>query len=68
MKTLQDRVVIWNWMPEPEVVAQAIVRLALYPRRELFVPGYFAMSPWFEQQMPWLVDRFVAWFYRNHSL
>jgi NAD(P)-dependent dehydrogenase (short-subunit alcohol dehydrogenase family) len=46
-------------MPGPEIVAEAIARSALYPKRERVVPRYYAAAFWFEQHLPWLVDRVI---------
>jgi NAD(P)-dependent dehydrogenase (short-subunit alcohol dehydrogenase family) len=44
-------------MPGPEVIARAIARLIVHPRREVIVPGYYAGAVWVERLFPWLVDR-----------
>jgi hypothetical protein len=47
-------------MPGPEIVARAIANLALHPRREVIVPGYYRLAVWAEHALPWLADRFIG--------
>jgi NAD(P)-dependent dehydrogenase (short-subunit alcohol dehydrogenase family) len=44
-------------LPGPEIIARAIARLIVHPRRELIVPRYYAGAVWVERLLPWLVDR-----------
>jgi NAD(P)-dependent dehydrogenase (short-subunit alcohol dehydrogenase family) len=46
-------------MPGPEIVARAIANLAVKPRREVIVPGYYHGLIAFEHLFPWLTDFFV---------
>lgn len=46
-------------LPGPEVVARAIARQVLHPRRELIVPRGYRMAVWVEHVLPGLVDRFA---------
>ena len=43
-------------MPGPEVVARAVARAITRPRREVFVPGYYAAGAWLAQALPGLTD------------
>lgn len=43
-------------MPGPEVVARAIADLAIHPRREVIIPGWYRLPIWIEGLAPWLVD------------
>src|SRR5579862_5564147 len=45
-----------RFVPGPEVVARAIARLAVHPRREVVVPGYYRVAVWLEHALPWLGD------------
>jgi short-subunit dehydrogenase len=47
-------------MPGPEIVARAIANLAVHPRREVIVPGYYRLAIWAERALPWLADRFIG--------
>ncbi len=44
-------------LPGPEIVANAIARLIVHPRREVVVPGYYRAATGIEGLAPWLVDR-----------
>ncbi len=46
-------------MPGPEIVARAIADLAVRPRREVVVPGYYNGLIVLEHLFPWLADFFV---------
>ena len=50
---------------QPEVVAEAIVRLLRRPRRAVYVPGRFRVIPWIELGFGWLIDRLSAFFMRR---
>lgn len=43
-------------MPGPELVARAVARALVRPRRELIVPGYYRPLAWIAQALPWLAD------------
>ncbi len=43
-------------MPGPEIVARAIARLILHPRREVIVPWYYRLGVWAEHLLPWAAD------------
>jgi short-subunit dehydrogenase len=43
-------------MPGPDVVARAIARLILHPRREAIVPWYYRLAVWAEHLLPWAAD------------
>jgi NAD(P)-dependent dehydrogenase (short-subunit alcohol dehydrogenase family) len=43
-------------MPGPELVARTIVDLAVRPRREVIVPGYYRPLVVIANALPWLVD------------
>jgi NADP-dependent 3-hydroxy acid dehydrogenase YdfG len=43
-------------MPEPEVVATAVVGLVTHPRREVVIPGKHYAIAWLEQALPRLAD------------
>lgn len=43
-------------MPGPELVARAIARLVVHPRREIVVPGYYRPLIAAEHAFPWLAD------------
>jgi NAD(P)-dependent dehydrogenase (short-subunit alcohol dehydrogenase family) len=43
-------------LPGPELVARAIVDLAVKPRREVIVPGYYSPLVGIANTFPWLVD------------
>jgi NAD(P)-dependent dehydrogenase (short-subunit alcohol dehydrogenase family) len=44
-------------LPGPEIVAHAIARQALHPRREVIVPWYYRVAIWLERALPWPADR-----------
>lgn len=44
-------------IPGPEVVARAIARQAIRPRREVVVPRYYRVAIWLDRALPWLFDR-----------
>ncbi len=44
-------------MPGPDIVAKAIARLILHPRREVIVPWYYRVAIWAEHLLPWVADR-----------
>jgi NADP-dependent 3-hydroxy acid dehydrogenase YdfG len=46
-------------MPGPEIVARAIADLAVRPRREVVVPGYYSAMIAFDHLFPGLADRFI---------
>jgi len=46
-------------MPGPEVVAKAIANLAVHPRREVVVPGYYRPLIAGERLFPWVADRVI---------
>ena len=46
-------------LPGPEIVARAIVRQILHPRREIIVPRRYRVAVWAERFFPGLVDRFT---------
>ncbi len=52
-------------MPGPEVVARAVARAITRPRRELFVPGYYAFGAWLAQALPGLTDAILRRAYRR---
>ncbi len=43
-------------MPGPELVARTIVNLAVKPRREVIVPGFYSPLVGIANTFPWLVD------------
>lgn len=43
-------------LPGPELVARAVARAITRPRREVFVPGYYALPVWLAQALPALTD------------
>jgi NAD(P)-dependent dehydrogenase (short-subunit alcohol dehydrogenase family) len=47
-------------MPGPELVARTIVNLAVKPRREVIVPGYYSLLLGIANAFPWLVDLVMA--------
>jgi NADP-dependent 3-hydroxy acid dehydrogenase YdfG len=47
-------------MPGPEIVARAIVNLAVKPKREVIVPGYYHAAIFGEHLFPWLADFFIS--------
>jgi len=46
-------------MPGPELVARAIANLAIRPRREVVVPGFYSALIEFERLFPGLADLFI---------
>jgi NAD(P)-dependent dehydrogenase (short-subunit alcohol dehydrogenase family) len=46
-------------MPGPEIVARAIADLAVKPRREVVVPGYYSPMIAFDRLFPGLADLFI---------
>jgi NAD(P)-dependent dehydrogenase (short-subunit alcohol dehydrogenase family) len=46
-------------MPGPEIVARAIAKLAVKPKREVIVPGYYNPLIAGEHLFPWLADFFI---------
>lgn len=44
-------------MPGPEIVARAIARLALRPKREVIVPRSYRLAIWAERMLPGVADR-----------
>jgi hypothetical protein len=52
-------------MPEPELVARAIVDLIIHPRREVIVPRQHYGIAWLEQTAPTVAD--LAYRLRNWS-
>jgi hypothetical protein len=44
-------------LPSPDVVARAIVRVAMRPRRSVIVPGYYAVPVYIAKLFPGLTDR-----------
>jgi short-subunit dehydrogenase len=44
-------------LPGPEIVARAIARALVRPRREVFVPGYYRLAIWAANMLPGLADR-----------
>jgi NAD(P)-dependent dehydrogenase (short-subunit alcohol dehydrogenase family) len=46
-------------MPGPELVAKAIANLAVHPRREVVVPGYYRPLIAGERLFPWVADRII---------
>lgn len=47
-------------MPGPEIVARAIARLAVHPRREVVVPGSYRLAIWAERALPGMADRALS--------
>ena len=47
-------------MPGPEIVAKAIARLALHPKREVVVPRSYRLAIWAERALPWAGDRVLG--------
>lgn len=47
-------------MPGPEIVAKAIARLALHPRREVIVPRSYRLAIWAERMLPGVADRALS--------
>ena len=47
-------------MPGPEIVAKAIARLALHPKREVVVPRSYRLAIWAERLLPGLADRALS--------
>ena len=43
-------------MPGPDLIARTIVNLAVKPRREVIVPGYYSPLVGIANTFPWLVD------------
>lgn len=43
-------------LPSPEIVARAVARLIVHPKREVVVPGYYRLAIWAERFLPGLVD------------
>jgi uncharacterized protein len=41
----------------PEQVAEAVWKLVKHPRKVIYVPWYYAITPWFELLFGWVVDR-----------
>ena len=52
---------------QPEVVADAIVRLLRRPRRAVYVPRKFSILPWVELGFGWLYDRVAGILLRRQS-
>lgn len=52
-------------MPGPELVARAIADLAVHPRREVIVPGFYRPLIEFERLFPWIADQIIHWSYRR---
>ncbi len=46
-------------MPGPELVARAIADLAVKPRREVVVPGFYSALIEVDRLFPWLADFFI---------
>jgi NAD(P)-dependent dehydrogenase (short-subunit alcohol dehydrogenase family) len=46
-------------MPGPELVAKTIANLAVHPRREVVVPGYYRPIIAGERLLPWVADRII---------
>ncbi len=46
----------WLPMPGPDLVARTIVNLAVKPRREIIVPGFYSPLVSIANTFPWLVD------------
>lgn len=44
-------------MPGPDLVAKAIARLILHPRREVIAPWYYRVAIWAERLLPGVADR-----------
>ena len=55
-------------MDEPEIVAEAIARLSVNPRREVVVPCKYYAMVWLEQALPGLADRAYKWRHRKYSV
>jgi hypothetical protein len=49
----------------PAVVAQAVMRLLLHPRRAAYVPGSLRITPWVEFSFGWIMDRIGPFLLRN---
>lgn len=47
-------------MPGPEIVAKAIARLALHPKREVVVPRSYRLAIWAERMLPGVADRALS--------
>lgn len=47
-------------MPGPEIVAKAIARLALHPKREVVVPRSYRLAIWAERMLPGMADRALS--------
>jgi hypothetical protein len=43
-------------LPSPDIVARAVVRAVLRPRRRVIVPSYYAVPIYFAKLFPGLVD------------
>jgi short-subunit dehydrogenase len=46
-------------MPGPELVAGAIADLAVHPRREVIVPGFYRPAITFDRLFPWVADLII---------
>lgn len=55
-------------MDEPEIVAEAIAKLIINPRREVVVPRKYYAMVWLEQALPSLADRAYQWRHRKYSV
>jgi NAD(P)-dependent dehydrogenase (short-subunit alcohol dehydrogenase family) len=49
-----------NGLPSPDIVARAVVRAVLRPRRRVIVPSYYAVPVYFAKLFPGLIDLIVG--------
>ena len=54
-------------MPGPEIVADAIARLAVAPRREMIVPLKYHAIVWLDTVLPMLADAAFQWRHRGDT-
>jgi NAD(P)-dependent dehydrogenase (short-subunit alcohol dehydrogenase family) len=54
-------------MPGPELVANAIVRLAMSPRREVIIPRKYHGVVWLDRLLPGVADFAFQWRHRHDS-